>query len=718
MKKIAYIFGLLICAPTWADLQCQSAAPSLTPIQTACLDTPATSQNIEVQASHSQRVSDTVFNLRGNVCVKRDQMRMMTPQLSFDQLSNRVKSQGGVWFQGPDQRLAALDAEIDNQNKTAVIHQLDYFLIDSDINGQAASMTLQDNTATVQDLTFSSCAPEQRSWEISAREAVLDHESGMGTFRGAKLKVNDTTIFYLPWIKLPLNDDRRSGLLVPSFSYSENTGLDLTLPYYFNLHPQYDLTLTPRYLQDHGLMLGADFRYLTQRSRGELESTYLPSDDKRNKDRGILQYRHSTRFSPNWRFNANLNHVSDAQYYEDFASSSFLTSTPYLKSQVSVSGHGSSWSFFAGFDDFQVLSQNITSSNEPYQKLPEIRYHWFKPAGTDPFDYGVDTEWVSFYREQSVGAWRADIKPWVATEWGNAWGRVRPKVQYRSTHYDFDDGRSNISRSLPIVSVDSGLTFEKWFDSGAHKTIEPRLFYVYVPEEDQSDIPIFDTRELTFGSAMLFQTNRFSGADRQSDMNQAALAITHRSFDVNGQERWNLTLGQINYFDDQRVQINGAPENLTKSPLIAEYNLYLHRNWSAGVSLHYDQDDHAMERGLFKVQRKTDQGDVFNFAYRFRRNKIEQLDASWVIPIRDKHRLLARWNYSIENNKTIEALFGYEHKSCCWALRLMARRYLVDETGMSNDGFYVEFQLNGLGALGRNPRRILKQTILGYEEAF
>ncbi|MGJ8662574.1 MAG: LPS-assembly protein LptD, partial [Marinicella sp.] len=574
------------------------------------------------------------------------------------------------------------------------------------------------NNSVLTRLTFSTCSPQQRDWEITAKSAQLDHEEGVGTFKGVSLRFKDVPIFYLPWAKLPLNNDRRTGILMPGISYSDNTGLDLSLPYYINIAPQMDATLTPRFLQEHGLLLGAEFRYLSANSRGTFDGTYLPNDDRRNRDRGLIEYKHQTRFGQGWLFNSDLNHVTDSQYYEDFSSSSYITSTPYLRSAINVSGNGLNWRFFAGINDYQVLSQNITSANEPYQTLPELNFDWFKYNYQQKFSYGINTELINFYREDSVGAWRSDVTPWVEKQWSNAWGYIKPKLQYRSTHYQFEDNRENLSRNLPIGSLDLGLSFEKSTESGGFKTLDPRLFYVYAPERVQNDIPIFDSRELTFGSSLLFQTNRFSGADRQSDMNQVAAALTHRSFAGSGREQWNFTVGQIKYFDDQMVQINNQAENLTKSPLVIEYNHFLNRYWSAGLSIHYEQSESEVERGLFRVQRKTPNNSVFNFAYRFRRNQLEQFDTSFVIPIKDQHRLIARWNYSTRFDKTIEALFGYERKNCCWAFRLMARHYLTDENGQSNNGIYAEIQLNGLGSLGRNPRRILKQTISGYQEAF
>ncbi len=686
--------------------------------QQQCVEQASNPGKINLLAKRSAVLGPNEFLLDGNICIIQDDMRLMAPKLLYFKQEQLFDSEGGVMLQNANQRVSAAKAQFNASDNSAKLDTVNFFLRDSDINGQAQQMALKNNSSQLDYLTFSTCSPQQRDWEIVAKSANLDHDEGIGTFKGMSLRFKDVPIFYLPWAKLPLNDDRRTGLLIPGFSYSDNTGLDLSLPYYINIAPQMDATLTPRFLQQHGLMLGAEFRYLSANSRGNFEGNYLPNDDRRDRDRGLIEYTHQTRFARGWSFNSDLNHVTDSQYYEDFASSSYITSTPYLRSAINVRGNGLNWRFFAGINDYQVLSQTISAANQPFQTLPEINFDWFEYNYQLQTNYGVTSELVNFYREDSVGAWRSDISPWVERQWSNAWGYIKPKLQYRSTQYQFDDNRENLSRNLPIGSIDMGLSFEKTMPSGGFKSIEPRLFYVYAPERDQTDIPIFDSRELTFGSSLLFQTNRFSGADRQSDMNQVAAAVTHRSFAGNGREQWNFTVGQIKYFDTQEVQINNQPENLTKSPLVIEYNHFLNRYWSTGLSLHYDQSESEVERGLFRVQRKTPNQSVFNFAYRYRRNQLEQFDTSFVIPIKNQHRIIARWNYSTQSNKTIEALLGYERKNCCWAFRLMARHYLTDELGQSNNGIYAEIQLNGLGSIGRNPRRILKQTISGYNEAF
>ncbi len=720
-KKYFILTALLLSfiAPVEAQLDgCPVIDMALNAAHQVCFEQPVFDDKVRVDARESKPLDNNRLRLSGNVCVKQNDVSLLTPSLIYNQNDSTFQTQGIVKLQNKAQRLSAMSVNIDTKKEHAELFEVNYFLIDSDMNGQADYMKIGDDQSHLQAVTFSTCSPAQRDWEVRAKSADLDHTEGVGTFRNLTLRIKDVPILYLPYAKLPINDDRRSGFLVPGVSYSNTTGMDISIPYYINIKPNMDMTLTPRYIADHGVMLGVQYRYLTDRSRGTFDGSFLPDDDKRLRNRSLIDYQHTTRLTDGWRFNSHIQSVSDSRYYEDFASSAYITSTPYLNSQINIRGSSPSWQFFAGINEYDVLSDLITPDREPYRTLPEVSFDWYQNKYSQQYSYGIETELINFYKEEAVGAWRSDITPWIEKQWTTSWGYLKPKLQYRSTHYQFDDNRADVNRNLPIVSVDSGLIFQKTEADGRYKTFEPRLFYTYAPYRDQSDIPIFDSRELSFGSALLFQTNRFSGADRQSDMNQASLALTQRSFGQDGQERWNWTIGQINYFEDQKVQIDDEPQTITQSPIIFDYNLFLSQYWSAGLSLHYNEDESELERGLFRIQHKSAHDALYNLAYRFRRSKIEQFDASVVLPLNQRHRIIARWNYSTRSHKTIEALFGYEHKSCCWAFRLVARHYLVDESGLSNNGIYAEIQLNGLGALGRDPRELLQQSILGYQETF
>ena len=390
---------------------------------------------------------------------------------------------------------------------------------------------------------------------------------------------------------------------------------------------------------------------------------------------------------------------------------------------MNLQGFGDRWKFKGQFNDFQIINENIALKRQPYQSLPSLEYSWFNNDYSSTLNYGLDSEWNNLYRENSITANRLDFTPYIEKSFQNRYSRFTPRLAYRYTNWDYSNTElSTITqlktrRSLPILSMDYTLNFEKKFSDGRFSSIEPRLFYLYSPYENQQNIPLFDTHELTFGRALLYQTSAFSGADRQSDANQISVGITQRHFDETGTEKWNVTLGQIAYFDDRRVQLDNSVETRSTSPLISEVN-YFYNNWKASLSIHWDTQTNQSERALVKFQHKGKNNSLFNFAYRFRQGKIEQLDSSVVLPIGVNNRIIARWNYSMDEKKTIEAVAGLEHKNCCWATRLVGRRYVFNEQGDVNNGIFFELQLNGLGSIGRNPRRLLKQSILGYSEEF
>lgn len=683
-----------------------------------CREKSVNDSQIHVFAQKSKRINENQIRLEGNVCLSQDGLALMTPGLNYNQLDGKIITDEKVILQNAQQKISGSVAQLDLQKNTGIVKNIMFEIIDSDVNGSASQAVLRENKSDLSSLTFSTCPLTKRDWEITALTAKLDHNQGMGTFKNTTLRFKNIPLFYIPWIRLPLNDQRRTGFLAPTLSFSDTTGIDFSLPYYWNIAENMDATTTPRLLGQHGLMLENEFRYLTENTTGSLNASFLSNDKKRKRDRGLVSFKNKTQIGTAWIFNTDFNHVSDSRYFEDFSNTSFLTATPYLNSNINISGRSEHWSFYAGVNDYQVLSERITANNEPYQKLPEINFSWFDYNPDYGLNYQINSQLINFYREQSVNAWRLDIMPKIEKSFTKSWGWLKPSIGYRSTYYEFDNDQSS-SRHLPIYSIDSGLRFEKKTGTTqAYNTLEPRLFYTYVPERQQNHIPLFDTHELSFGSTLLFQTNRFSGADRQSDMNQIALALTQRSFDDNGTERWNFTFGQIKYFSDQRVQLDNIVKNKSRSPFISEFNYHIRNNWNAAISLHYDEETKKTERALLRIQKKGNNNSVYNLAYRFRKNRIEQLDGSAVLPVNENNRLIARWNYSLQEHKTIEALFGYEYKSCCWAFRLIGRHYLVDENGQSNNGIYAEIQLNGLGSFGRNPRRLLKQSIIGYNEEF
>lgn len=720
--KFLIVIAACFSLSTLALAQCEMQKSSTTQTQRACLDMPNAELN-SIDAMSFVPVDDGFLRVGGDVCIGMGSQRIATKELLYNDEKQWVKVEAPLLYRDSKQTIKAASASVDMQKNKAHMTDLSYELHESKANGKADELTAEKEISHLTALTYSTCPQNNQQWYIQAKTADLDSDKQVGTFRSMTLKFKGVPLLYLPYAKMPLTDQRQSGFLIPEIANSSTNGFEFALPYYFNIAENMDATVTPRYLSKRGLMLATEFRYLGASYQGELSADYLPSDSIDHIDRGLVEYKHQQKFSSQWSLNTRLNHVSDQQYFEDFGNNIYATSQAYLYSFLNINGYGDHWLFRGQLNDYQIINDTISLTNQPYQRLPSLDYSWFNNDLTSTLNYGFDSSWVSFFREKSINSTRLDFSPYIEKTFQNNYSSLTPRLAYRYTSWNYNNEENSSftelqnNRSLPIASLDYRINFEKQFEDGSFSSIEPRLYYLYAPFRDQQNIPLFDTRELTFGTGLLYQSNAFSGADRQSDANQLSIGISQRHFDVTGNEQWNFTLGQIAYFADRKVQLDNSFETRSTSPIITEFN-YFYRNWKASMSLHWDTQLDKAERALVKFQRKGNNNSLFNFAYRFRQGKIEQLDSSVVLPIGVNNRFIARWNYSIDANKTIEAIAGFEHKNCCWAARIVARRFVINELGDVNNGIFFELQLNGLGAIGRNPRRLLKQSILGYSEEF
>lgn len=688
-----------------------------------CINKNQKSEYPTIDAEYYLPVEAGVLKIGGDVCINMNDQNISTKELFYYDEKQIVEIKTPLLFSDGKQIIKAQSAKINLDKETAVISKASYQLNKSKANGTADLLSTNNSTSQLKGLTYSTCPVDDQQWYIKAESADLNQETQTGIFRNMTLNFKGVPILYLPYAKLPLNNQRETGFLIPDIGNSSNNGAEIALPYYFNIAENMDATLTPRYFSKRGAMLGVEYRYMGESYKGELLTDYLPSDKIEKKNRRFLEFTHSHNFNNNWSLNSHITNVSDTNYFEDFGNSVNDTSQSYLYSYLNINGFSDNWQFKANINDYQILSDSITLSRQPYQALPRLDFSWFNNDYTSSLNYGVDSSWSNLYREDSITTSRLELMPYVENTFQNSYSRLTPKLAFRYTNWNYSDTQFTEikdlkeSRSLPVASLDYTLSFEKQFDDDSMKSLEPRLYYLYVPFEDQQNIPLFDTHELTYGSGLLYQSNAFSGSDRQSDANQISVGLTQRHFDNRGIEKWNFTVGQIKYFEDRRVQLDDSIETHDSSPIITELN-YFYRNWKATMSVHWDTEIDKSERALLKFQHKGKNNSLFNFAYRFRRGKIEQLDSSVVLPIGTNNRFIARWNYSIDERKTIEAIAGFEHKNCCWATRLVARRYVTNEEGDVNNGIFFELQFDGLGSLGRNPRRLLKQSILGYSEEF
>jgi LPS-assembly protein len=662
----------------------------------------------------------TIFG--GNVELNHADQWLGTDKLTFFHESEQYVTEGQVRYQDRVLRLTASEARGDGKAGSLSLKDVSYQFHEDLGNGVAATALMTGAIGELTDATYSTCPPGQRQWEFSAGSITINDETKRGRATNASLKLGKVPVLWFPVISFPTDDQRASGLLAPTIGQDDRNGFDLTVPVYLNLAPNYDATIAPHWMARRGLMLEGEFRYLFERQNGEVSATWLRNDDISGRDRSLVQWKHLAGLDANWFAKADLNHVSDPNYYGDFGSSIEATSTSLLASEMGLYGRGRHWTLSLSTASWQVANPLLPPGSEPYRRLPRLQASWEKSL--QPWlEFGIRAEAVNFDHETQVGGQRFDIQPSLRLPLSGASWFVTPSLGFRHTSYSLDrdpfapTADRSLQRNVGIFSLDAGAWFERSVSGGSlTQTLEPRLFYLRVPYRDQNALPLFDTQPLSFLWPSLFRDNRYGGADRQSDANQLTLALTSRLLDAaDGSERLSAGIGRISYFDAPRVRIPGEPAiSNDGSAWIIEANLALSDNWSIGASQQWDPDTERTELSSVRSQVRFGNGGVFNAAYRYRRDFAEQTDLSFVVPVNANWRLVGRWNYSLRDDQTLEALAGLEWKGCCTAVRLLARQYVRNFTSQENFGLYLEIELNGLGSFGRRTDHILDNAILGY----
>ncbi len=683
-----------------------------------------------------------VLNLSGNVLLRRGDQVLSTDRLSYDQDKETYTAEGTVRYQDRGMRLIAARAKGDQGKDTHELEDIQYQLIRRRGNGGAKRIALQGDEGSMYNSTYSTCPPDDRRWELRAQRIDVNTAEGMGTAHNATLRVGSIPVLYLPWFRFPIDDRRRTGLLYPGISSSGRNGFDWRQPIYLNLAPNYDATITPRLMTKRGLQLGGEFRYLTETGRGVFDGAFLPSDNltdrerdteiadgvpvgnRRKSDRGFFRFNGNQNLGPNWQARSNVAWISDTRYLDDASNNLNGGAASFVTSDVGLYGRGRHWEASIMADHWQLADYTLRDTNLPFDRLPRGQIRWEQPVSRF-FTAGVEAEVVRFDHTELAGGSRLDLKPFVSLPLeGDSWF-LKPGLAWRYTGYNLEKdptlpGRDDRpTRSLPMTTVDAGLYFDRhtrWGESDYLNTLEPRIFYFNAPYRDQSGIPLFDTRPLTFGWGQLFRDNRYSGADRQADGNQLTLAVSTRFIrEADGLEKLSASIGQIRYFEDSRVTVPGEnPIEQGKSAWIVDANYAPSDRWTIGAS--YQWDPKAGRRDLASIRARYLLGDegIVNLSYRYRRDLLEQADLSFLYPLNPNWSVVGRYYYSLQENQLLEGIAGVQWESCCIAVRLVSRRYLRGRSGDLNSAIQLEIELKGLGSAGPDTEGRLRRAILGY----
>jgi LPS-assembly protein len=513
---------------------------------------------------------NAIFN--GRVTVHQDERSVGANSVSYDNATGRVAVKGGVDFEDAKLRVRSDTGSYDIDG-TANFDQANFQLLDRNGRGFAKDIDAHpDGNVVLSQVRYTSCPVGNEDWMLQASSINLDTKREEGIARGVVMRFKGVPIFYTPYISFPLGDERKSGLLFPSFGHSGSNGFELEVPYYFNLAPNYDLTLTPGLLSARGVELAGQFRYLTAGSHGQIDSTFLPNDSQQHSDRGYLHFTDITDFKKGMRFDADIASVSDSNYFQDFAVGSDQTSVTYLQRRADLLYYDDAWRIRAQLQNFQTIDTTVDSADRPYSRVPRIQAQALWPILNSNFEFALDSEAVNFLRGVGPTGVRLDLSPEIRWSTRGSGYFFEPAVGYHFTQYDLQNAAntaigapSTPTRTLPYARVDAGLVFER--DAGSQgqrtQTLEPRLVYSYVPYRNQDKLPIFDTGLPDLNLTELFRTNRYVGSDRIGDANQVALGVTTRLFDhVSGAQYLSATIGQIRYFSTPRV---GLPADLTQS---------------------------------------------------------------------------------------------------------------------------------------------------------
>ncbi|WP_372523112.1 LPS-assembly protein LptD [Sulfuricaulis sp.] len=678
----------------------------------------------DIRARQLHTVSGGVSEFSGNVEMQQGNQHLTAEQVRYDQTTGLADATGNVMFQDTSgASFQTQETHINLESRLGYAGPSYFRLENAGARGDAERIDFEgpDHTRLTR-VRYTTCAPGQDSWFLKMRELNLDTQEDIGTAYHASVDFQGVPIFYLPYLSFPISDQRKSGFLIPRVGNASNRGLEVAAPYYFNLAPNYDDTLTPQFMSERGLQLQNQFRYLTQHSEGKLEFEILQNDRLANGDnRAAGTYQHKHVFSPLWSGNIDVRAVSDKKYFDDFGDDLAITSQTHLPQNAGVDYRGPLWNFSARAADYQTIDSTIAPTDRPYARLPQLNFSTNIPVKPNSLNYYFESEAVNFERNVGVVGERLNLSPSMSLPLENSFGFVTPRFGVRQIAYHLSgtqDDTPFLTRG--VFSLDSGLVFERdsrWGERLYTQTLEPRLYYLYIPAKGQDGLPNFDTGVPDLSFSNLFRDNRFTGGDRIGDSNQITAAVTTRFIDEkDGAERGRASIGRIYYLAERQVNLPAGPSGAASSDIVGEAAATLAGHWHARSTVQWNRVDDHIQKYNYYLQYNPAKNRIVNVGKRFSRGDLEQTDISTEWPIAGRWTFRARSLYSQRDNRNVDSYAGMEYNACCWALRILgSRRLLVDTThdnaATQNSSIMLELELTGLSKLGHIPDSPLRQSM-------
>ena len=710
---------------------------------------------------------------KGNVDVKQGNRHLQSAEVevqqqgSGDNVQRYAFARGGFDYRDNQINLLGDDAKIHLNTKDTDVRNAHYQLVDRQGRGSAESVELRDDYRVMKNATFTSCLQDDHSWSIYADEMRQHVKEEYAEMWHARFKVQGVPVFYTPYLQLPIGDRRRSGLLIPTLGHGSRDGSFYAQPVYWNIAPNLDATLTPKYMSHRGWQLNSEFRYLTTLGEGQIASEYLGDDrlkdyDSENRKRHLFYWKHNAAFARDWRLDLNYTKVSDKRYFNDFDSAYGSSTDGYADQTGRIAYYQPNYNIAMFVKQFQIFDEVVIG---PYRALPQIDFNYYQNGlFGNKVDFKLFSQAVRFDNDsaQMPTAWRFHGEPSVNTTLSNRYGSMNLEAKLYATQYQQKKGRSDkaedvessVNRILPQLKIDlqSVLASNQTFISGYTQTLEPRAQYLFRPYKDQSNIGSkLNSQYLGFGydSSLLqqdyfslFNSRRYSGLDRIASANQVTLGGTSRFFDENKEERFNIAVGQTYYLEPSRIDENR--DNRTEG---SSSSWAIEANWKINElmrwrgSYQYDPQLGQVSLANTGIEYNPTKNNVVQLNYRYaskeyinqnltaeanRYNQdIKQLGVQVGWELSDHWAIAGRYYQDLALKKPVEQYLGLQYNTCCWSVGVGARRYVTSRQNQKNDdifydhGIGVTFELRGFSHDHKTGiENMMKKGKLPYLQAF
>jgi LPS-assembly protein len=674
-----------------------------------------------ISAQHVEAKKGDQLEANGDVELRQGGQVIRAGHLVYGQASKDVTAVGDVRIEQPGSVVIGPMLKLNLDTYLGEMLQPQFEFSENHARGAAENVQILGKlNYTFEGATYTTCPAGNDDWLLRMSSLEIDRKAQVGVAHHARVEFKGVPILYTPWMDFALDGNRRSGFLGPVFGSTNKGGTEMTLPYYWNIAPNYDATIAPRAIAKRGMQFNNEFRYLGAAYGGEIHYDVLPYDRLIGRQRNRTALKHAQSLGAGLGASLNLNRVSDDEYFRDLSTQVSGTSQINLLREGVLTSAGNGWNALAKVQRYQTLQDPLAPVAAPYRRQPQVNLN----ARQDMADAGVNFagEYVDFRHDTALNAQRMVIYPSLSYALLNDLGYyLTPKIGVHHTEYHMGTNNAaalpDTKRTVPIFSTDSGMVFERdenIFGGEYIQTLEPRLYYVYIPYREQANLPVFDTVQAPFNFAQIFTENRFFGSDRVGDANMATLALTTRLIDgADGTERLRVMLGERFSFDPPRVNLTTPTGNTNRSDILLSLGGRLTRTWSLDSLAQYNPNQGHTESYNVTARYRPEPGKLFNFGYRFTRNTLRQADMSAQWPLLGRWQGVGRLNYSLQDHRTLEALAGLEYNQACWAVRFVAQSFTT-ATRERSTGVFLQLELNDLVRIGSDPLDALRNSVSGY----